>query len=124
MAGTQVYDVLGCNNPDVELVCCLVTYSSGVPSVAAGKGISSCSDDGTGLFTLTLAMNFSHLVGVGHTMLRASAQGGSCQVVDKTPSSRTIQFRIVDDADSAEDPSDDDGVYLIIAIQRSGLSVT
>lgn len=124
MAGTQVYQPLGENHPDTETVSCLVTYDTGVPSVVSGLGISSVSDDGTGLFTLTFAMNFAYLVGVGHTMLRASAAGGSCEVVAVDASARTIQMRVCNAAGSAADPSDADGVYLVFKLQRTALPVT
>lgn len=125
-SATQVYPPLGSNNPNVELVFAKVLYDgSGVPSVSAGRGFTSCSDDGTGLFTLTTAFPWNALVGGGALMMVASAAGQAPQVAAHSPSARTIQIRVVGSTnlDSAEDPANGDGVLLMFALQRDGTAV-
>ena len=122
---SMVYQMQGSLNPECVILGFKVVYDvSGVPSVVAGKGIASVADDGTGLFTITTDFTWQHVVGAGGMRSCASAAGGTIQHVADVAASKTIQFRILNDADAAEDPSTDDGVLVLVMLQRVGASVT
>lgn len=107
-------------NPDVLLLFVHVTYDgSGVPTISSGKGYT-ISDDGTGLFTVTTKFPWRAFLGGGSLMKHASAVGQSCDVVTSTASTRTVELRVTNDADAAEDPANADGVYVMLAFQVGG----
>ena len=112
------YQYQGHGNPHVHTIGGKITYDgSGVPSIVYGIGFS-ITDDGTGLITITTSFPWAALVGMGAVRLCASAVGGSVQVAAETPASRTVQLRILNDADAAEDPANGDGFFFSMDFQK------
>lgn len=112
-------DVRGLN-PELWLLVGNLTYASGVPAITSGKGFT-ITDDGTGLFSVVT--NFPWKA-AWPTAIRkcALAVGGNVELVgEPDPANRKVSFRILGDADSAEDPADGDGVIFQIAYQKVGL---
>lgn len=116
----DIFPIIGCTNPDVVMVPVHITYDgSGVPTITTGKGYT-VTDAGAGLFTITTKFPWRAFLGGGFLMKHALAQGQSCDVVASTASARTVELRVVNDADAAEDPSNGDGVYVMLWFQTGG----
>lgn len=116
----ESFPLRGSPNPHLEILVGRITYASGVPSIVNGKGFT-ITDDGTGLFSVVTKFPWKACWPVAIRKC-ALAVGGSVEEVSNTPSTRTVQFRILGDADAAEDPADGDGVVFHIAYQMTGLS--
>ena len=118
------FQIVGCNNPDCFVLGVRVDYAtSGVPSIARGRGIKSISDDGTGLFTITTYFNWIDIIGGGNLNRAAAASGITAEVVPAgtIPAQRKIQIRLTNASGSAADPTTGDGIYLLFLLQCSGL---
>lgn len=117
----ESFPLRGSPNPELEWLVGRLNYDgSGVPSILAGKGFT-IEDDGTGLFSVVTKFPWKVAwpVAIRRCVL---AVGGSVQEVSQDPATRKVSFRILNDADAAEDPADGDGVNFIIAFQMTGLS--
>ncbi len=107
-------------NFEMELIVGDITYNgSGVPAITSGKGFT-ITDDGTGLFSVIMNMPWQYAWPVAIRKC-ALAVGGNVELVSRDIATRKISFRIVGDADAAEDPAEGDGVIFHIALQKSGL---
>lgn len=116
------FKFLGFGNPDIQSALVDVTYDgSGVPSVVAGRAITIV-DDGTGLFSIVTDFPWKHAWPV---LIRKCvlSVGGTVEMVSQDPAARKVSFRVVNDADAAEDPAEGDGAIGAIFFQRSGLPV-
>jgi hypothetical protein len=115
----QVYQLRGSANPELELLVGDLTYTTQAPAITSGKGFT-ITDDGTGLFSVISDFPWSDAWPVAIRKC-ATAVGGTVQLVSKDAANRKLSFRILNDADAAEDPADNDGVIFQIWYQRSGL---
>ncbi len=122
---SSVKPILGSFNPDVLLLVGRLVYDgAGAPSIYKGKGYT-IADDGAGLFTVTVDKQWTHLLAGGgaRECVIGGLVGGNVQLVKgaESAANRTIQFRITNDADAAEDPANGDGVSFWAFLQLSGL---
>jgi hypothetical protein len=116
------FQFIGFGNPDIQGALVDITYDgSGVPALSAGRALTLV-DDGTGLFSVVTDFPWKH---AWPAIIRKCvlAVGGTVELVSQDPATRKVSFRIVNDADAAEDPADGDGVIGAIFFQKSGLPV-
>lgn len=124
--GTQLFDDRGQPNPEVFSVHIRLQYDgSGVPTRLKGRGYTIV-DAGTGLVDIVVDKAWNHLVAWSGGRECASAAGGSVQLVkgSENAATRTMRFRILGDADAAEDPANGDGISLVLFLTNSALPVT
>lgn len=120
---SSIYPLIGLMNPDCFAVVGRITYDgSGVPTKLKGHGYS-ITDDGAGLFTVTVDKPWSHYIAGGGSRESVLAVGGTVQMIkgSDVPSTRKVSFRIVGDADAVEDPANGDGASFWMILQSSGL---
>ncbi len=124
--GVSMCDCNGQPNPEVFAVHIRLQYDgSAVPSRLKGRGYTIV-DAGVGLVDIVVDKAWNHLVAWSGGRECASAVGGSVQLVkgSENAATRTMRFRILGDADAAEDPANGDGISLVLFLTNSALPVT